>query len=67
MKSNYLYCDIADDTIRTLNLVTLVRSLILENEGKHYSDPSADVAGCLIGLEIDDTLENIALVRTLGD
>lgn len=67
MKSNYLYCDIADDAKRTISLVTYVRAIILDNEGKHYADPSADVAGCLIGLGIEDTMENIALVRTLGD
>jgi hypothetical protein len=67
MKSSYLYRDIADDATRTFNLVTHVRYLILDNEGKHYTDPTVDVAGYLIDAEIDDTEENIALVRTLGD
>jgi len=67
MKSNYLYRDIADDAIRTFLLVSHVRYLILDNEGKHYADPTVDVASYLIDTEIDETLENIDLVRTLGD
>jgi hypothetical protein len=63
--STHLYGDIADDAKRTLLLVAYVRNLILENEGKHYSDPSADVAGYLLDAGIEDTKENIALVRTL--